>query len=79
MKEGPSEFVIPEQRGLTCTGCKWLRQGIQLDHHKPFTSYRCMLHELPDAPPYKGQPVQFNFWDHSITPGEWCPFPVTEG
>lgn len=74
-REGPYEQIIPEQRQITCSGCKWLNNVLIKSGKDPIRSYNC-THK--DAISKHLGNLEQNILTGEITPGSWCPFEISQ-
>lgn len=76
--EGPTKKIIPAQEIVTCEGCKYLKNSIQLSHMKAFPAYTCVYGLSDNTPVYKGKQLQADIITWNVKPGDWCPFLVND-
>lgn len=66
---GPKEVVIPEQRYLSCDGCKFYEDKLIVSGHNPKFGYFCYNPCIPE----ENKLGYGNLHDGDRTPN-WCPY-----
>ena len=72
-REGPSEIIIPEQRYMSCGGCKYFTYDLVKSGHHPIHAHNCTHESAPPKGGFYGGNLTEGIYNE-VHPGSWCPF-----